>query len=219
MPLVVSNAATARLSGNMVPEGRIIYFDPVEGFTGVTFADLGLFPEDATIFPNAEITREAIRALNPEGGPSIVVDERITETDITYEVPVLTPDDTVRSLHNGAPAVALADTDMAGIKVSPFSPGASILGRLIVVAKRPGTDPARLFRVFWHPRAALQSNGTGDSQGEETLLFNISVRAHTYEPGADFTDVASQITPYGAIFTVPANKLQTLLDKLADEAA
>ncbi|MCD0175206.1 hypothetical protein IHN32_04490 [Deinococcus sp. 14RED07] len=213
-----SNSATAILAGNMVQEGRIAFFDPINGFTGITWANMGLFPEDAVVFPDSEVTREAVRARNPEGGAPIVVDERITDTTITYELPILTPDATVRALHNGAPAVEMTAASMVGISVSPFNPGASVLGRFIMLAKIPGTDPARLCRLFWHPRAALQSNGVGDSQGSPTLLFNLSVRAFTYTPGVDFTDVAAQITPYGAIFNVPFNKIAGLLDKLDAEA-
>lgn len=214
------NSSTARLSANMVAEGRIVLFDPVDTFTGITGAvDLGLFPEDAVIAPSSDITRETIRALNPEGGASIVVEERVTETTITYEIPVLTASEQVRALHNGAPSVAMTDAGMTGISVTPFTPGASVLGRMVVIAKRPGTDPDRLFRVYWHPRAALQSNGLGDSQGEQTLLFTASVRAHTYTPGAEFAGVETQITEYGAIFTVPASKLADLLAALDTEAA
>lgn len=214
------NAATAYLATNMVAEGRIVLFDPIGTFEGITGAvNLGLFPEDAVIAPNAEVTRETIRAINPEGGASIVVEERVTETTISYEIPVLTPSEQVRSLHNGAPAVALTDPTLTGVSVTPFTPGASILGRMVVIAKRPGADADRLFRVFWHPRAALQSNGLGESQGEQTLLFTASVRAHTYEPGAAFDDVATQITQYGAIFTVPASDLAALLTALDTEAA
>lgn len=214
------NAATAYLATNMVAEGRIVLFDPLGTFEGITGAvNLGIFPEDAVIAPNSEVTRETVRGINPEGGASIIVDERVTETTISYEIPVLTPSEQVRSLHNGAPAVAMTDPDFVGVSVTPFSPGASILGRMIVIAKRPGTDADRLFRVFWHPRAALQSNGLGESQGEQTLLFTASVRAHTYTPGADFADVATQITQYGAIFTVPASKLAALLAALDTEAA
>ncbi|WP_291428502.1 hypothetical protein [Deinococcus sp.] len=178
-----------------------------------------LFPEDAVIAPSSEVTRETIRAINPEGGASIVVEERVTETTISYEIPVLTPSEQVRSLHNGAPAVAMTDPDFAGISVTPFTPGASILGRMVVIAKRPGTSADRMFRVFWHPRAALQSNGLGESQGEQTLLFKASVRAHTYTPAARFADVNTQITQYGAIFGVPARTLNDLLTALDTEAA
>lgn len=214
------NDQSAYAAANMIPEGRIVLFDPLDAFAGITGAvNLGLFPEDAVIAPNAEVTRETIRAINPEGGASIVVEERVTETTISYEIPVLTPSEQVRSLHNGAPAVALTDPSLTGVSVTPFTPGASILGRMIVIAKRPGTDADRLFRVFWHPRAALQSNGLGESQGEQTLLFTASVRAHTYEPGPAFDDVATQITQYGAIFTVPASDLAALLTALDTEAA
>lgn len=214
------NDQSAYAAANMIPEGRIVLFDPLDAFAGITGAvNLGLFPEDAVIAPSSEVTRETIRAVNPEGGPSIVVDERITETTITYEIPILTPSEQVRSLHNGAPAVALTDPTLTGVSITPFSPGASILGRMVVIAKRPGTDANRLFRVFWHPRVALQSNGQGESQGEQTLLFTATVRAHTYEPGPAFDDVATQITQYGAIFTVPASQLPELLAALDAEAA
>ncbi|WP_027459265.1 hypothetical protein [Deinococcus murrayi] len=216
--LNVTNSNTATLSANLTREGRQVLFSPLEDFGPVdagSFLDLGLFPPDARIAPTSNVERSDIQAQNREGGPPIVLASDVTSISVTYDLPVLTPDDTVRDLHNGTPSATISSGPLAGTTVSPFSPGASVLGRLIVVSKREGSDRVR---VAWHPRAFLQSNGTGDNQNRETLQFTATVQAFDYTPGTDLAAYDAQITQYGAVFTVPRAKLADLLDILAEEA-
>lgn len=216
--LTVANSNTATLSANLTREGRQALFSPVAAFGTIpagNFVDLGLFPPDAKIAPNASIDRSDIQAQNREGGPPVVIASDVTKISVTYDIPVLTPDDTVRDLHNGTPAATIASGPLAGTTISPYTPGASILGRLVIVSKRESSDKVR---VAWHPRAFLQSNGTGDNQNRETLQFTATVQAFDYTPGAELAAYDAQITQYGAVFTVPRAKLQALLDILAEEA-
>lgn len=213
------NATTARLAANLLREGRVVLVDPVEPFEGITgFIDLGLFPEDAVIVASSDVTRDPIRALNPDGGTPIVVDEEITDVNVTYELPCLTPDANVLALHAGAPSAELTEPDLAGVRMAAFNPGASVLTRVIVIAKRPGVDPNREIRVFWHQRAALQSNGTDRQGTRDVPQFLVTVRAFTYELGPEFAGFEANITPYGAVFTLPLSKLNALLLALDGEA-
>ena len=214
----IVNSNTARLSSNLAREGRQVLFSPTETFAGIAedgFADLGLFPPDAKIAPTSNIQRSDIQAQNPNGGAPIVLASDTTSISITYDIPVLTPDDTVRDLHNGTPSAEITDGPLAGSKISPITPGASIVGRLIILNRREGQD---LVRVAWHPRAFLQSNGTGDSQNRDTVQFTATVQAFNYTPGSTLSAYDAQITEYGAIFTVARDKVQTLLNTLAAEA-
>lgn len=218
MALEVVNSDTALLASNLSKEGRQVLFSPVEDFTGITegdFVDLGYFPPDATIAPVSNLTRTPVTAQNREGGPPVTLANPVTELDVTYEIPVLTPDDLVRDLHGGSPATEITTGTLAGATISPFSPGASLLGRMIVVSKRAGSD---IVRVAWHPRAFLQSNGFGDSQDNDTVQFTVSLQAFDYTPGSTLLAYNAQITQYGALFTIPRAKLQALLDVLAEEA-
>lgn len=217
--LNVANSTTATLSANLTREGRQVLFSPIQAFGTIpagAFVDLGLFPPDAKIAPNASVDRADIQAQNREGGPPVVIASDVTKITVTYDLPVLTPDDTVRALHNGTPPTTIADGPLAGATISPYSPGGSVTGRLIVVSRREGSD---LVRVAWHPRAFLQSNGAGDNQNRETLQFTATVQAFDYTPGTELAAYDAQITQYGAVFTVPRASLQTLLDILASEAA
>ncbi|WP_019585222.1 hypothetical protein [Deinococcus apachensis] len=216
--LNVINTATAILAANLVREGRQVLFSPTEAFGTLPagdFADMGLFPPDAKIAPSAAVDRSDIQAQNRLGGPPVTVATDVTRITVTYDIPVLTPDETVRALHNGAPPTTIAAGPLAGSTVSPYAPGGSITGRLIVVSRREGSD---LVKVAWHPRAFLQSNGTGDNQNRETAQFTATVQAFDYTPGAELAAYNAQITLYGALFTVPSAKLQALLDILAGEA-
>lgn len=218
MAINVVNKDTALLAANLSKEGRTVFFSPVEDFTGIPagdFADLGYFPADATIAPTSNITRTPVTAQNREGGAPVTLANPVTEIEVTYEIPVLTPDDLVRDLHGGTPATAITTGPLAGTKVSPFNPGASLLGRMIVVSKRGNSN---IVRVAWHPRAFLQSNGFGDSQDNDTALFTVSLQAFDYTPGTELSAYDAQITQYGALFSVPREKLQALLDILAEEA-
>lgn len=216
--LNVTNANTALLAANLVREGRQVLFSPTETFGTIPagdFADMGLFPPDAKVAPNAAVDRSDIQAQNRLGGPPITVATDVTKITVTYDLVILTPDETVRALHNGAPPTSITTGPLAGSTISPYSPGGSITGRLIVVSRREGSD---LVKVAWHPRAFLQSNGTGDNQNRETSNFTVTVQAYDYTPGQDLVAFNAQITLYGAIFTVPSAKLQALLDILAEEA-
>lgn len=216
--LTVVNANTTLLAANLSKFGRQVLFSPLELFTGITlgdFADLGYFPADATIAPTSNVTRTPVTAQNREGGAPVTLANPVTEIEVTYEVPVLTPDELIQDLHSGTPATPITSGTLAGVKVSPFSPGASLLGRMIVVSKRGNSN---IVRVAWHPRAFLQSNGFGDSQDNDTALFTVNIQAFDYTPGTELLAYNAQITQYGALFSVARDKLQALLDVLAEEA-
>lgn len=216
--LNVTNASTATLTANLTREGRQVLFSPLAAFGDVTagaFVDFGLFAPDAKIAPNAAVEKSDIQVQNRSGGPAVTVGTDVTKVTVTYEIAVLTPDDTVRALHQGAPPTAITSGPLAGATISPYAPGGSVEGRLIVVNRREGSD---LVRVAWHPRALLQNNGYGDAQNRETAQFTVTVQGYDYTPGTELATYDAQITLYGAIFTVPEAKLQALLDVLASEA-
>lgn len=216
--LTVVNTATALLATNLTREGRQVLISPTASFAGITdgdFADLGYFPPDATIAPASDVTRDTITAQNRLGGPPVTLADNVSAITVTYDLPVLTPDELVRDLHAGSPATTIASGPLAGTRVSPFAPGASLGVRLIVVSQREGSDTVR---VAWHPRAFLQSNGIGTNQDRETAQFTATVQAYDYTPGTELAAYNAQITQYGAVFAVPRAKLQALLDILAEEA-
>lgn len=226
MAFNVINAATAKLAANATKSGRQVIVIPRENFGDLIDAgeaiNLGLLPPDAKIDITTDIQRTTVYAQNPEGGPDLLLEEDVTQVSAIYEdISILTPDDLVRSLHVGAVPSALAG-DLEGGTISPFAPGASISASLIVVRQHPGANADRLFKVYWHPRVGLQSAGEGDSQGKETLKFRAPIQAfdtalvvnpalQAYKP---------KIGSMGAIFTIPASKLDTLVNLLiAAEAA
>lgn len=218
MPLEIANSDTALLAENLTREGRQVLVSPTQPFAGITageFVDMGYFPTDAKIVPAANVTSSNIQAQNRQGGAPVTLAKDVTDIEVTYDIAVLTPDDTVRDLHNGTPAVTITAGDLAGTRVSPYNPGASLTCRMIVVSRRENSTVAR---VAWHPRVFLQSNGIGDNSNRETLQFTPTIQAFDYTPGAQLAAYDALITQYGAVFTVPLDKLQTLLDILADEA-
>ncbi|MFC6660095.1 hypothetical protein [Deinococcus multiflagellatus] len=172
--LVTKNTATARLSANLTKEGRQALFSPLEDFgtvlTADEWADLGLFPPAEKLAITTNISSTDIKAQDPEGGPDLTLATDVTDVTATYDnIPILTPDALVRALHVGSMPTAMAGA-LAGATISPFAPGASIMGRFILIRRHKGAgDP--IFKVYWHPRFALQNNGEGDSQGKDTLQF------------------------------------------------
>ena len=90
-------------------------------------------------------------------------------------------------------------------------------GRLIIVRKTQPVGGTQLHKVVFHPRVSLTPNGTGNSNGKDTLIFQANVQAFPWVPGADIS--ATSLGQYGAEFTVPNADLIGLLDALNDEAA
>lgn len=222
MPLVAKNSTTARQAANLTREGRQVLLSPLEAFgtilAATEWADLGLFPPAEKVAINTNVTRESIKAQDPNGGPDLLLVEDTTEVTATYDnIPVLTPDETVRALHVGSVPVALTDT-LAGGTISPFAPGASIPARMIVIRRHQG-GPDPLYKVYWHPRVAIQNNGEGDNQNRETLQFRVPVQSYLGDLSPALDAYSAQVGPMGAIFTIPASKLDALLDILKGEAA
>ncbi|MFK7601887.1 hypothetical protein ACI3L1_06710 [Deinococcus sp. SM5_A1] len=223
MALVAVNSTTARLAANLTREGRQVLISPLEAFGTILlatdWADLGLFPPAEKVAINTNVTRESIKAQDPSGGPDLLLVEDTTEVTATYDnIPVLTPDETVRALHVGSVPVALTDPALTGGTISPFAPGASIPARMIVIRRHQGgADP--LYKVYWHPRVAIQNNGEGDNQNRETLQFRVPVQSYLGTLSAALAPYSAQVGPMGAIFTILASQLDALLDILKAEAA
>lgn len=222
MALVTVNTSTATLATNLSREGRTVLFSPLEAFGPIAanaWVNLGLFPPQEKIALTTNTNTEDVRAQDPEGGPDLLLAQDVTEATAVYDnLPVLTPDDTVRALHTGSPASPLTGA-LAGGTISPFTIGAQINGRLIVVRKHLSGGADRLQKVYWHPRVSLQNNGEGDSQNRETLQFRAPIIGWTGNFQTDLSEYNAQKSAMGAIFTIPNSKLQALLDALADEAA
>ncbi|EYB67022.1 hypothetical protein DEIPH_ctg052orf0017 [Deinococcus phoenicis] len=224
--LNAKNAATAQLSANLNKEGRQALFSPLEDFgailTADEWADFGLFPPAEKLAINTNVTSTDIKAQDPYGGPDIILKTDVTDVTASYDnIPVLTPDTTIRALHVGSVPVALAGA-LAGASISPFAPGMSIQGRLIVIRRHRATagesDP--LYKVYWHPRVGLQNNGEGDNQNQETLQFKAAIQGFLDQAKlpAELQGVKTQVGSMGSIFTIPASKLDALLDVLKDAA-
>lgn len=220
MALVPKNSTTARLSKNLSREGRQVFVSPLSavGDIAVTdWVDLGLFPPGEKVSPTNNVTREPIRAQDPAGGPDLLLVEDVTDVTAVYDnIPILTPDEYVRRLHLGSAPTAMTG-DLTGATISPFDPGASILARMILVRRHKASgDP--VYKVYWHPRVALQNNGEGDNQNKETVQFRVPVQSFIGELSDALDAYAPSISPLGAIFSVPASKLDALLDILKAEA-
>lgn len=221
MPLVPKNSSTARQSKNLSREGRQVFVSPLVDVGDIDVADwvdLGLFPPGEKVSPTNNVTREPIKAQDPAGGPDLLLVEDVTDVTAVYDnIPVLTPDEYVRRLHLGSTPVAMTEAALAGTTISPFDPGASIPARMILVRRHKASgDP--IYKVYWHPRVALQNNGEGDNQNKETVQFRVPVQSFTGTLSAALDDYAPSISPLGAIFSVPASKLDALLDILKAEA-
>ena len=220
--LIAKNAGTAQLASNLSREGRQAFFSPLQGFgtllTPDDWVDFGLFPPAEKITPTSNVSSSPITAQDPFGGPPILLATDVTEVTASYDnLPVLTPDNIIRALHAGSVPVNMTGA-LAGATVSPFAPGMSVLGRFIVVRRHQASaaeaDPN--YKVYWHPRVGLQSNGEGDNQNRETLQFKVPIQAFLDQAKlpVELQDVKQQISSMGSIFTVPASKLDALLDVL-----
>lgn len=221
MPLVIVNNGTSNLTTNLSREGRTVLFSPLEAFGSLaagSWVNLGIFPPGEKVAPTLNTTREQVRGQDPEGGPDLLLAEDVTEATAVYEnIPILTPDDTVRGLHVGSPATPMGG-GFAGATISPFTIGAGVDGRMIVIRKRQGGGETRRQKVYWHPRVTLQNNGEGDAENRETVQFRAPVVGYTGTFNSDLVAYNAAKSPLGAIFTIPHNQLQALLDALADEA-
>ncbi|SEI66963.1 hypothetical protein SAMN04488058_101295 [Deinococcus reticulitermitis] len=217
--LTLSNTATATLPANAAGSGQILYFNPISPAglgTGGAFLDLGYFPADTRISPNAEVNREELRAAGRESAATVLLANPVTSASIGYEFGVLTPDADVRALHAGAGAVVGTGAGLTTARAYTINPESAVTGRWVFVKKRPGGSAT----VIWHPRVQLSANGeAGGDAGSEVLNFVATVQAHTYTPAAAFDGMATAINQYGARFEVPdAATLDALLTALDDEA-
>lgn len=222
MPVTPINAATARSAQNLTVEGREVMWRLKSAFGTLpagTWIVAGLFPPDAKISVTTDVTRTEVLAQNPEGGAPIQLTEDVTGVSAVYDsIPVLTPDETVRMLHAGAVPVPLTGA-LEGGTISPFEVGASIPVTQVVIRRHKGAAADRLFKVYVHFTVGLQANGEGDSQGKETLDFRAPVQAfdkNLLEADSALAAFKPQIGDLGAVFTIPANKLQALLDAIDD---
>lgn len=218
MPIVYRNQNTAILAANLLKEGRIVLFDPLNAAFAPGFVDLGYFPTADKIAPTNTVNRTAVVAASREGGPDVTLADDVTSVGITYAISSLTADDAVKELHAGSAPVTLSATGVATTTAFLYDPSVSVSGRMIIVRKRLGTDTARKHRVVFHPRVDLSPNGTGDANGKDTLVFLATVRAYPYVVGAEFSASAAAFGQYGAQFEVPDAELTPLLDFLAGEA-
>lgn len=222
--LTAKNSSTAQLAANLSREGRQVLFSPLSDFgdllTADEWADFGLFPPQEKIAINSNVSSTDIKAQDPNGGPDITLATDVTEVSASYDsIPAFTPDNLIRSLHIGSVPKNLTGA-LAGATISPFAPGMSIAGRLIVIRRHLATaaEPDPTFKVYWHPRVGLQNAGEGDNQNRETLIFKAAIQAfldQTKLPAA-LQDVKKEVGTMGAIFTVPASLLDELLDVLKD---
>lgn len=224
--LEAKNRLTAQLAANLTREGRQVFFSPLENFgallTPDDWADLGLFPPAEKLAVNTNVQSQDIKAQDPFAGPDILLRTDVTDVTASYDnIPVLTPDETVRALHVGSVPVVMAGT-VAGATISPFTPGASVQGRMIVVRRHlaSAADADPLFKVYWHPRVGLQNNGEGDSQTVETLQFKAAIQAFLDQANlpAELQAYQPQVSSLGAIFTIKASQLSDLLDILKGAA-
>lgn len=224
MALTAKNASTSQLSDNLTREGRQVLFSPLDPFgdllTVNDWADMGLFPPAEKLAINTNITSTDIKAQDPNGGPDLLLRTDVTDVTASYDnIPVLTPDNTIRALHVGSIPMATTGA-LAGGSISPFAPGASITGRMIVIRRHTQASGDPLYKVYWHPRVGLQNNGEGDNQNQETLQFKAAIQGFTEQANlpAALQPYKTYVGSMGAIFTIPASKLDALLDILKDAA-
>lgn len=220
MGLTILNAATATLAANAQGSGQIAYFDPIapEGLaTGSSFIDMGYFPEGFRLSPNIEVTREELKAAGRESGAAVTLMTVVTDSSYGYEFSILTPDDSVRTLHAGAAPASLTGSGLTGVKVYRINTEATITGRFVFVKKRADGSAD----VVFHPRLQLSSNGSSDGdQNAELLNFVATVQAYNWTPGADLAGItAGSVGAYGALFvTKTPAELEAVLSALQDEA-
>jgi len=218
MPMIVENKNTAQLTANLLKEGRIVLFNPAN-YPVKNWIDFGEMPTDAKVAPNNTVNRQDVTAANREGGPDVILTRDVTSLSISYDIVSLTPDERVRQLHSGSVPVALTATGLQSVKAYSIDPSTALDGRLIIVRKRPlVVGRTRVHRVIFHPSVDLTSNGTGDSNGKETLLFQATVKPYRWVPGVDLAPLAANLGSYGAAFDVEDSELQDLLDLLDAEA-
>lgn len=215
MPFTPINSNTARLASNASKTGRSAFFAPLDAFGTIPAnapVDLGLFPVAEKLTPATNITSESVTAQDPNGGTAaLTLDTIVTAVEITYDtIAIVTPSAEVVALHAGAPSVEL--TEVAGATLTPFDPGASVVGRFWAVFRNKARGSVR---VVFHPRFALQSNGYGENGPVETVQFKGTVQAYDVSTlPAGLAAYAPQITAYGVIADAPIAKLQEVLDLL-----
>lgn len=218
--LVPVNRDTAQLSANLLREGRIVMVNPINYAGADGWIDLGEFPPDQKVSPANTVNRTDVPAANREGGPDVILARIVASVAIGYDISSLTPDDTVRSLHAGAAPIALTGAGLTGTSGFVIDPSVSLESRMIIIRKRPLiAGRPRVHRVVFHPRVDLTPNGTGDSAGQETLIFRAEVKPFSWTLSTKLTPLAESLGQYGIQFDVPDSELTALLTLLDTEAA
>ena len=217
--LTPANRTTAQLTSNLLKEGRFVLFNPALYPTLPGWIDLGEFPVDQKVSPSNTVNRTDVTAANREGGPDVILTRNVTSVAIGYDISSLTPDDAVRQLHAGSAAVPLVDATVAGVQAYVIDPASTLTGRMIIVRKRPVVaGRARIHRVVFHPSVDFSPNGTGDSNGQETLIFRAEVKPLKWTLSTALTPIATTLGQYGVQFDVDDGKLEALLGILDVEA-
>lgn len=220
MAYATINADTAKSADNLLREGRSVEVQLHSAFGDIAAGSsihLGILAPGAKVSPTVSQESEDVLGQDETNGQDIVLDTRVTSTTITYdEVPVVTPDETVMSLHAGTPPTTITSGPLAGTKIYPFAAGASIKVAQTVLRRRAGSD---IVRMFWHPLTAMQAEVSQDGNaGTEIVVFKFTVQAWSGTiSGALLAEYNGVITKFGAMFGVPADKLSALQESLAGE--
>lgn len=216
----IPNAAASIDPSNLSREGNEVLISPRVAFGSIaknTWRRVGYFDPADDISPTTNTNTNDITAQNPSGGPDILLEQEVTEATAVYEsIAPMTPSAEIVALHAGAPAVPVG---AGGITASPFTIGATIGARMIVIKRRLSNDPERIQRVYWHPNVGLANNGTVDKQGRKAPQFRVSVL--TWAGTITDADIEAAVTvspTMGVIFNVPDDQLDDFLTRLMAEA-
>ena len=219
MPIVIANGPTATATENLQKQGRYFMFDPLVIAGIVGWVDFGYMPPDARLIANNTVNRQDVSAASREGGPDVILDSSVTSVNISYDVVALTPDAMVQQLHAGSVPIELNEANYADAQAFAIDPATSLQGRGLIIRKRPlKAGKPRVHTVVFHPRVSLTPNGTGDSNGRDTLLFTATVNPYDWTPSVAFTELGGKIGQYGVQFEVPDAQLAALLTALDAEA-
>lgn len=218
----VTNAAASVDPANLSRTGNEVLVSPRVAYGSIAknaWLRLGYFDPADDIAPTTNTNTTDIMAQNPTGGADILLATDTTEATAVFEsIAPITPSKEIIALHAGAPAVNVGNAS-TGVTVSPFTIGASIGVRMIVVKRRLSADPKRPVQVYWFPNVGLANNGNVDKQGRKAPQFRGSVL--TYDGDIVDTEIDAAITsrPFmGQVFNVPNDGLDAFLQKLMAEA-
>lgn len=217
---LVINAAESYDADNLSRTGNEVLLSPRTAFGSIDkneWVRVGYFDPADDIAPTTNTNTTDIKAQNPTGGPDILLLQETTEATAIFEsIAPLTPSNEILELHAGAPAVPVG---AGGITVSPFTIGATIGTRMIVVKRRLTTDPDRIQKVYWFPNVGLASNGTVDKQNRKAPQFRGSILTWDGDVVDAEIDAAIPDGPFmGQVFNVPNSQLDAFLTKLMAEA-